>query len=157
MDEIDSAIRSEACEPDSLPMTQIDRHRQRDPWADRRKGGVCHHIAPQRFDERDAGILTAPAAVGSAFVVRLRLERNTKPLDCTRIAGRVENHTGDADTRILARPDQSRKEKEMTIGATGRSRIDYPFGLLRIAGLRLHDLAQALQLKTTHRSGSRQA
>ena len=45
----------------------------------------------------------------------------------------------------------------MTIRAARGARIEDALDLLRIAGLRLHDLTEALQLKATHRPSLRQA
>jgi len=99
-----------------------------------------------RFDKRDARILAA-AAVRSPFVVSLGFERDSKPLHSARIATFVKFYAGNADARIIAPRDKPRKQVKLSIGAASCRRIYNAFHLMRIVGVRLHDLPHALQLK----------
>jgi hypothetical protein len=60
------------------------------PWALGRKCRVGHDVALKRFHERDAGIITATAAIGPPFIIGFRLEGDAKSLDANRIAGFIE-------------------------------------------------------------------
>ena len=123
VDEIDAVIRIKGREPQSLPVKQILRYRQGDPWADGRKRRVSHHVALEPFHERDARILAAAAAVGPPLVIRFRLQHNAEPLDSAGIASLIEPNPGNADARIVALRDEPWKKVELTIGATNGSRI----------------------------------
>src|ERR1700683_236156 len=123
MHEIDAAIRRKVRQSDPLPMEKIGRNGQRDPWADERKRGVRHHIALQRFDECNARILTATAAVRAPFVPGFRLECDAEPFYSARIACLIESHSGNSDARIVAPAFQPWKEIEMTVGPPGGRRI----------------------------------
>ena len=62
----------------------------------------------------------------------------------------VELNPGDADARIITLRDEPWKKVKLTIRATNGSGIQDAFDFVRIAGFRLHDQPQALQLKATH-------
>src|ERR1700733_1051412 len=111
---------------------------------------------PKRFDKRDSRVLAA-ATVRPPLVVRFRLERNAEPLDSRWIARLVKTNARDANARIIASRDEPWKQVQLTITAANRSRIQDALGLQRIAWFRLHDLAQAMQLKVTHRRSSRES
>jgi len=53
---------------------------------------VSHQISLKRLDERNAWILAAATAIGTALVVSLRLQCDSEPLDAFRIAGFIELH-----------------------------------------------------------------
>ena len=131
VDEIDAVIRTKGREPETLPVEQILRYGQGDPWAFGRKRRVRHHVALERFDKRDARIFAATTAVGPPLVVGFRLERDAEPLDAARIAGLIEPHARDADARVVAPRDEPRKQVELTIRPTNGRRIQDAFDLLR--------------------------
>src|ERR1700733_12243804 len=141
MDEIDSVIRSEGRESQPPPLQQILRNGQGDPGAERGKRSVGHHIALQRLDEDDARIFAAATAIRATFIISFRLERNAEPFNFMRIAIPVELHSGNADARIITPRNEPREKIKMTIGTAGGGRIQDAFDLLRITGLRLHDLS----------------
>jgi hypothetical protein len=97
MDEIDALIRSKGREPESLPMDQILRNGEGNPWTNGRERRVSHHVALKRFDEGDARILAATAAMRRPLVISFRLERDAQPLDSAWIASLVEFDAGNAD------------------------------------------------------------
>ena len=88
-----------------------------------RKCRVGHHVAPERFHERDPRILAPALAAGLQLIVGFRFQCDAKPLDSCRIAGVIEPHSCDADARIVSLRDQPRKEVELAIGAAGRGWI----------------------------------
>ena len=102
-------------------------------------------------------ILTASAAVGPQLVIRFGLERDAEPLDARRVAGLIELHSCDADTRVISLRDHAREEVIVTIRAANPGRVQDPFDLMRIARFRLHDLPQPMQLKGVRQVTSRQA
>ena len=116
-----------------------------------RKCRVGHHVALERFHERDTRILAAAAAVGPPLIIGFRLQCDAEPLDATRIAGLIESNAGDADARIIASRHEPWKQIELAIRAADGSRIQDAFDLLWIARLRLHHQPQSLQLKSAHR------
>ena len=151
VDEIDAAIRVKRGKSHALPVKQVLRYRQGDPWADRGKRRIRHDIALEPLHKRDARILTTATAVSPVLVVGLRLERDPEPLDAGRVAGLVESNPGNPDTRIIALRDESGKQVKLTIRTANDRGIENTLGLHRIAGLRLHHDAHALQLKAAHR------
>ena len=151
MDEIDAVIRFEGHQPQPFPVKQILRYRQGDPWADRRKGRVSHHIALEPFHEGNTRILATAAAVRPQFVIRFRLERNAEPFDSAGIPRLVEFDPSDADARIVPLRDEPWKKVKMTIRATNRGGVQGAFDFVRITGFGLHDQPQAPQLKSNHK------
>jgi hypothetical protein len=150
MDEINAIIRFEGSEAQTFPVKQILRYGQRDPWADRGKRRVSHHIALEPFYEGDTRVLATAAAGRSKFVIRVRLERDAEPLDPAGIASAVEPDASDADARIVTLSDEPRKEVKMAVRPANGSRIQGAFDFMRITGRRLHDQPQTPQLKSTH-------
>jgi hypothetical protein len=140
----DTVIRTEGREPQTLPVEEVLRYSQGDPWHPGRKRRVGHYIALKRFYEGNTRILAATAAIGPALIIGFGLQRDAEPLDPCRIASLVEPHPRDADTRVIIFRDQSREEVKLTIRATRSSRIQDPFDLLRIARLRFHYHAEAV-------------
>ena len=116
-----------------------------------RKRRIGHHVALERFDERDTRILAATAAVGPALIIGFRLQCDAETLDAYRIAGVIEPHSCNPDARVVPLRHQPRKQVELSIGAARGSRIQNAFDLLGIARLRLHHDPQALQFESTHR------
>ena len=116
-----------------------------------RKCRVSHHVALERFHERDTRILAATAAVGPPLIIGFRLQCDAETLDACRIAGFIEPHSCNADARVVPLRHQPRKQVELAIGAANGGRIQDAFDLLGIARLRLHHDPQALQLESTHR------
>ena len=74
-----------------------------------------------------------------------------------RITGLIEDDTGDADAREVSPSNKPGEKIEMAVTTARGGWIQDPFDLLRIAGLRIHDLSEPLQLKATHRPSPRQA
>ena len=147
MDEIDALVRSKGREPESLPMEQILRNGEGDPWANGRKRRIGHYVALKRFDERDARILAASAAMGRPLVIGFWFERDAQALDAAWIAGLVEFDAGDTYPGKIPLGDEPWKQVEMSVAATHSGRVQDAFDLLRVARLRLHQHPQALQLE----------
>ena len=103
VDEIDSLEGRKGREPQPLPVEQVLGFGHGNPRADGRKRRVSHHVALERFHERDARVFAAAAAVRPLLVVGLRLQCDAEPLDSTRIAGVIEANPRDADARIITR------------------------------------------------------
>ena len=101
MDEIDALIRSKGCEPETLPMDQILRNGEGNPWANGRERRVGHHVALKRSNEGNARILATTAAMGRPLIISFGLERDAEPLDSAWIAGLVEFDAGDTDPRKI--------------------------------------------------------
>ena len=95
--EFDALIRAEGREPEALPVEEVLRYGQGDPWAIGRKCRVSHQVAPERFHKRDPRILAAAPAAGLQLIVGFRLQCDAEPLDACRIAGFVESHSCNAD------------------------------------------------------------
>jgi hypothetical protein len=98
----------------------------------------------ERFHERNAGILTTTAAIGPPFIFGFRLQCDSKPLDTYRIAGFIESHSCNTNTRVISFRDQPRKEVELAIRAASSGRIQNAFDLLWVTRLRFHQHADAL-------------
>ena len=109
-----------------------------------RKRRIGHDVALKRLHEGDTRILAAAAAVWTPLIIGFWLKRNAEPLDAGRVSGFIEPHSRDADARVISFRDQPRKKIELAIRAASRGRIQDAFDLLRIAGFRLHQHAEAL-------------
>src|ERR1019366_7714741 len=79
--ELEAVIRREGRDPQTLPVEEVLRYGQGDPWALGGKRRVRHHIAPERLHERDPSILAATAAVGTLLKIGCRLQCDAEPLD----------------------------------------------------------------------------
>jgi hypothetical protein len=150
MDEINAIIRFEGSEAQTLPVKQILRYGQRDPWADRGKRRVSHHIALKLSYEGDTRVLATTAAGRSKFVIRYWLKRDAKPFHSAGIASAVESDASDADARIVTLSDEPRKKVKMAVRPANGSRIQGAFDFVRITRHRLHDQPQTPQLESTH-------
>ena len=135
-------VRLEGSQPEALPAEQVFGYRQRDPWAVRRMCGVSHHVASEWFDKRDTRILAAAGAVLPQLVIRFGLQCDTEPLDSVRITGLIEQNSRYADAGVVAPPDQSREEVELTIRTTHSGWVQDAFGLQGIARFRFHHQSQ---------------
>jgi hypothetical protein len=138
-------------------MKQILRNGEGNPWADGGERRVGHHIAPERFHEGDPWILAATTPVRTPLVISFRLERYAEPLNPTWIAGLVELDAGNTYPGKIALRHEPWKKVQMSVRATNGSRIQNAFGFLWVAGFRLHEHPQALQLKVAHGFSLRQA
>ena len=101
--EFDTVVRTKSREPQALPVEEVLRYGQGDPWASGRKCRVSHHVTLQRFHESDPRILAASAAIGPPLIIGFRLQCDAQPLDAYRIAGCIEPHAGNADARVIPR------------------------------------------------------
>src|SRR5664280_2749292 len=93
MDEIDIIIRIKGSETQTLPVKQILRCCQSDPWAYWRKRRISHHVALEPFHKCNARIFAAAAAVRSPLIISFRFKRNAKPLDSDRLTSLIKLHT----------------------------------------------------------------
>ena len=148
VNEIDALKFSKGREPQSLPVKQILRYCQGDPWATGRKCRVSHYVALQRFDKRDAGILAAATAVEVPLIIGFRFQCDAEPLNACRIAGFIEPYSGNADARVIPPRNQAREQVKFTVRATSGGRVQDAFDLLRIPRLRLHQHCQTPQLES---------
>ena len=69
----DALVRSKSGKPQTLPVEEVRRQGQGDPWSLGRKCGVRHDVALERFYERDTRIFAAPAAIRPPFIIGFRL------------------------------------------------------------------------------------
>ena len=134
---------SVGCQAETLPVEEVLRQGQSDPWPLGRKCGVGHDVALERFYERHTGILTAAAAIGPPFIIGFRLQCNAEPLDASRIAGFVESHSRNPDARIISFRYHPRKQIEFPIGSANGCWIQDAFDFHGIAGFRFHQHPQA--------------
>jgi len=134
MNEIDALIWSKGRKAEPLPMKQVFRNGEGNPWTDGRKRRIGHHVTLKRFYESDARILAASAAMGGPLVIGFGLERDAQPLDSAWIAGLVEFDAGNSDPGKVPLGHQPGKEVKMSVRSTSDSRIQDTFDLLRVAG-----------------------
>src|ERR1700691_3176186 len=148
--EIQALKRSKRDKPDPLPVKKVRRACCGDARAAWRARRISHEVALQRFDERDARVFAASAAVYPTLIVGFRLQSDAETLDAFWISRCIEPHSGNTDARVVPKRHQSWKEVQRTVRATSGRRIQDAFGLMRIARLRLHQDSETLQLKSTH-------
>src|ERR1700728_1498447 len=148
---LDAVIRAEGSEAQTLPMEEVLRLGQGNPWAVRGIRRVSHQVVLERLHESDARVLAA-AAVGPPLIVGFRLQCDAQPLDACGIAGFVEAYSCNANARVIASSDQPGEQIELTIRATNGSRVQDALRLQGITRLRLHHQADALQFKSAHQS-----
>ena len=136
--DLDALIPTKSRKPHTLPMEEVRRQGQGDPRALGRKRRISHHVALERFHERDSRILAATAAVGPPLIIGFRLQCDAETLYAHWITGIAEPHSCNADARVIALRNEPRKQVELTIRAANGSRIQDAFDLLGITRLRLH-------------------
>jgi hypothetical protein len=78
---LEAVIRREGRNSQTLPVKEVLRYRQSDPWPLGRKRRVGHHIALERLHERDTRILAATAAVGPQLIIGFGLQCDAETLD----------------------------------------------------------------------------
>ena len=157
MNEIDAFVRSKGCQPQPFPMKQVFRNGEGNPWTHGRECGVGHHVPLKRFNEGDARILAAAAAMRRQLVISFGLKRDSQALDSAGIASLVELNAGDADPGKISLGHEPWKQVEVSVRPTNGSRVQDAFDFLRVAGLRLHQHPEALQLERDGQLFSRQA
>ena len=136
--EIQSLKRSKGNKPEPLPVKEVRRASGSDAGAARRASRICHEVALQWFDERDARVFAASAAVDPTLIVGFRLQSDAETLDAFRVSRCIEPHSGNTDARVVPKRNQSWKEVQLAVRATSGRRIQDAFGLMGIARLRLH-------------------
>ncbi len=95
--ERDATVRSKRREPETPPVDEILRLGQSNPRSSGGERRVGHDVAMDGFDERDARVFAATAAVGSSLVVGLGFECDAEPFDACGIACVVEPDARDTD------------------------------------------------------------
>jgi hypothetical protein len=119
----DTVIRAKGRESKALPVEEVLRYSQGDPWTFRRKRRVDYDLALKRFDKGDAGILATTAAIGPPLIVGFGFQRDAEPFDPGRIARSIEPHSHNADARVIIFRDKPRKEIEPAGRSTRGGRI----------------------------------
>lgn len=120
------------CEPETVPVKEVVRLGQCDPWSPIRKRGVRHDVALEWLHVCDAWIFT-PATTGTTLVISFGLQCNAKPFGAYWIAICIEPHSCYANARIIPFGDQPREQIELPIRATRGCRIQDSFDFIRIS------------------------
>src|ERR1700681_2513877 len=120
--EIQALKRSKRDKPESLPVKEVRRACRGDARAARRARRISHDVALQRFDERDARVFAASAAVYATLIVGFRLHSDAETLDACRVSRFVKPHSGNADARVVPMRNQPGKEVQLAVRHTGDSR-----------------------------------
>ena len=139
----DAIVGMKGCKADPTPLEQIIGDGDCDSRTAARKRRVRHHVMLQRLDISDARILASPAVLGQ-FVVGLRLQSHAHAFDARRIAGTVEQHTGNPDARKIASSYETWEKIKLPIPSANCCRIEDALHFIRVAGLRLHHHADPL-------------
>ena len=133
----DAVVGMKGCKAESTPLEQIIGNGDCDSRTAARKRCVSHNVTLQRLDISDTRILASPSIPGQ-LVVGLRFQSHAHALDTRRIAGTVEQHTGNSDARKIAASNETRKEVKLPIPRPNCCRIEDALHFIRVAGLRLH-------------------
>ena len=150
------AIERDAIErPESLPAPcaarSADHPRPRARYVVRRATAPCRssHTAARARHRISAGPRSRRRSptIRSRLLAAARSPMRSTPL---RIAGTVEQHTRDADARIVAASHQTREQIELPVWPSHRRRVEDALDLMGIARLRLHDHADPLHREVRH-------